>query len=85
MLRIVRVYQHPNGERRVCIIRRADASFPFRIEKLSHVHDESLRNHPGYDDQFWLPVEPVGGIFAMQEDAEAEARACEDWLIGPTA
>ncbi len=77
MTSIIKTIMHPDGKRRVSIIRHPSGLYGFENEYLSEPNPD---DYPGHKP-VWCPLR--GGSFSMcdaPDTAEREARERVDWL-----
>jgi hypothetical protein len=80
MERAVKTFEHPNGQQRVLIVQRENATFGYEEEQRVHVYeDDEMRAK--WPEMFWsrsgqYPL----CICETAEIAEREARGAVPWL-----
>ena len=60
-----------NGEAVICVFRREDNSYQFRIDRLRPADDECLA--------YWVEGHPLSGLYRTADEAETAARASPEW------
>ena len=78
--RILRKFEHPDGEHRVLIVQRENGTFGYEQEQRVYVYeDDEMRER--WPETAWIrPGQYPLCICATAEIAEREARAAVGWL-----
>jgi hypothetical protein len=79
-IRVLKTMAHPDGQRRVQIIRRPDGLFAYDEEELVMAYDARLAEELDDYRTCWVPTKRDVSIFESPEAAENAARDAVPWL-----